>query len=58
MCLDDRTFYNLENTRLAQYLWPSNPEDATIELLKSMLELAVIKLDDEEVRRIYEVGRP
>jgi len=44
------TFYNLEDTRLAQYIWPSNPEDATIELLKSMLELAVIKLDDEEVR--------
>ena len=44
------TFYNLEDTRLAQYLWPSNPEDATIELLKSVLELAVIKLDDEEVR--------
>jgi hypothetical protein len=44
------TFYNLEDTRLAQYLWPSNPEDATIELLKSILELAVIKLDDEEVR--------
>jgi hypothetical protein len=44
------TFYNLEDTRLAQYLWPSNPEDATIELLKSTLELAVIKLDDEGVR--------
>ena len=44
------TFYNLEDSRLAQYLWPSNPEDATIELLKSMLELAVIKLDDEKVR--------
>ena len=44
------TFYNLENTRLAQYLWPSNQEDATFELLKSMLELAVIKLDDEKVR--------
>ncbi len=44
------TFYNLEDTRLAQYIWPSSPEDATIELLKSMLELAVIKLDDEEVR--------
>jgi hypothetical protein len=44
------TFYNLEDTRLAQYLWPSNPEDATFELLKSMLGLAVIKLDDEKVR--------
>lgn len=44
------TFYNLEDSRLAQYLWPDNPEDATIEMLKSMLELAVIKLDDEDVR--------
>jgi hypothetical protein len=44
------TFYNLEDSRLAQYLWPANPDDATIELLKSMLELAVLKLDDEEVR--------
>jgi hypothetical protein len=44
------TFYDLENTRLGQYLWPSNPEDATFEMLKSMLELAVIKLEDEQVR--------
>jgi hypothetical protein len=44
------TFYNLEDTRFAKYLWPSNPDDATIELLKTMLELAVLKLDDEEVR--------
>jgi uncharacterized protein with von Willebrand factor type A (vWA) domain len=44
------TFYNLEDYRLAQYLWPDSPEDATIELLKSMLELAAIKLDDEDVR--------
>jgi hypothetical protein len=44
------TFYNLEDTRFAKYLWPSNPDDATIELLKTMLELVVLKLDDEEVR--------
>jgi hypothetical protein len=44
------TFYNLEDTRFAKYLWPSNPDDATIELLKTMLEMAVLKLDDEEVR--------
>lgn len=50
------TFYNLEDSRLAQYLWPETPEQATIELLKSMLELAVIKLDDEDVQNFMKTN--
>ena len=50
------TFYNLEASRLAQYIWPETPEKATIELLKSMLELAVIKLDDEDVQKFMKTN--
>lgn len=44
------SMYRLEETRLGQYIWPKNPEDATVELFKAILGLTIIKLDRQDVR--------
>jgi hypothetical protein len=44
------SLYKLEDTKLGQYIWPGNREDATIELFKSILGLTIIKLDRDDVR--------
>ena len=46
------TVHELENTSFAAGIQPSDIEDASTKLLKSMLELAAIKLEQEEVKEM------
>lgn len=50
------SFNTLENTKLGQYLWPQDDDEATIAFMKALLELAVIKLDQEEVREMLKTS--
>ena len=46
------TVHELENTSFAAGIQPSDMEDASTKLLKSMLELAAIKLEQEDVKEM------